>query len=198
MQKYFHWLARFSLRGKVRISSAAKLQTPTSLCLSTTIKRNNVGVSGPSALLNTPNNLSWQQTPCRRSHTSIGCVHIHVLLESSSEIVKRNFPHVFPSYGLVSLHGDFWVGKLNSLPKKSEQWSHSKFTANALQALGGNRRIQTNNLPLKQLWAWVVGKFDMRGLDLFWSKNSKMPIMKWLHYLILQFPDMLLLLHIVH
>lgn len=114
MQQYFHWLARFSLRGKVRISSAAKLQTPTSLCLSTMIKRNNVGVS---ALLNTPNNLSWQQTPRRRSHTSIGCVHIHVLLESSSETVKCNFPHAFPSYGFVQ--SAWWLlGGQTKFPSK--------------------------------------------------------------------------------
>lgn len=115
MQYYLPWLARFSLRGKLRMSSAAKLQTPTSFSvLVARLRETMLGVSCPSVSLNTPNNpLCHTNRPYTGElrHISIGCVPINMLVESSSEIVKCNFPCFLPSRGFVQSAGWLWRGQ---------------------------------------------------------------------------------------
>lgn len=118
---YFHCLARFSLRGKLRMSPAGKPQTPTSF--SVVAPQPRVGSLWSFSFFKhaKQSSLSYQQTSRWRSPARTCCVHFNVPTESRSEILKCSFPCSVHSHWFVQSGVNFAVGKLNSLPRKSEQ-----------------------------------------------------------------------------
>ena len=176
-QYYLYWLATFSLRRKLRMSSADKLQPPTSFSVLVPQSRETIlGSQVLQCFLNTPDNPLYRTNKPHAGEVTLELAVFTLMCELKVTVkLWSAISHAsFPAMGLSGLQGDFGVGKLNSLPRKSEQWPQSRFTAHVFQPLGGNRGIQTTDLPLKQLGTMSSGKVCWRGLDLFWSKDSKM------------------------